>query len=336
MREIARPPVRFFRCLLGYLLALVATAALLYRLRPEDEAYQATLAGASHCNVLIVGPSYIKVGLNTQEFDDEARALGHPLRVCKFARSALRGYEVMHDLTHLLEHRWPKLRYVAVDMTLPPAVGVERDNWFSPRVVQWHTAGALAWAYRFYREQGLGWKELGPIALGHLEHAAMNYLGIGRVGRALTQARFIEHLTGAEHGHEAPQELDRVGTRTKLATPTEAQHDDAVRRLVAYKSKAQERKRYAADDWPRELEPIIRASRFKPVFLYSPVYSTLMPPRAKRPRKPALVFLDFDDPEHYPTLYDYKVRGHTAHLNGKGAVIYSQLLAAEFVRLDSR
>jgi len=337
MREIPRPPVRFFRCLLGYLLALVATAALLYRLRPEDETYQATLAGASQCNVLIVGPSYIKVGLNTQDFEDEARALGHPLRVCKFARSALRGYEVMHDLAHLLEHRWPKLRYVAVDVTLPPAnLGFERDNWFSPRVVQWHTAGALAWVYHFYRQQGLGWKELGPLALGHVEHAAMNYLGVGRLGRRLTQARFLDGLTGSERSQKGPQEVDRVGSRGKLTRPTEAEHDDMVRRLVDRKSRARDHKRHADDDWPRELEPIIRAHRFEPVFLYSPVYETFLPPRTKRPRNPALVFLDFDDPEGYPALYDYKVRGHTSHLNAKGAVIYSQLLAREFVRLDSR
>ena len=73
MREI--PPVRFLRCLLGYLLALVATAALLYQVRPEDEAYKEAFEGTSSCNVLFVGPSYIKVGLNTQDFEDEARAL---------------------------------------------------------------------------------------------------------------------------------------------------------------------------------------------------------------------------------------------------------------------
>lgn len=330
--------MRFFRCLLGFLLGLVATAALLYRVRPLDDQLKAAFEEASRCNVLIVGPSYIKVGLNPEDFDAEARALGHPLHVCKFARSALRGYEVVNDLKALLEHRWPVLRYVAVDISLRHGnLGFEPENWFTPRVVQWHTWDALAWTYDYYREQPkLDWKELGPIGLGHLEHVAANYLGIGRVGRFLTRGRFIEHLTGAEQGQETPPEVDRVGRKAKLVTPTEAQHDAAVKKLVEYKSKAGARKRSADDDWPRQLEPVIRAAGFKPVFLYSPVYGTLMPPRLKRPGKRALVFLDFADPEHYPTLYTYDVRGHTAHVNGKGAVLYSRLLAAEFVRLDSR
>jgi hypothetical protein len=330
--------VRFFRCLLGFLLGLVVTAALLYRVRPVDDVFKAAFAEAERCNVLIVGPSYIKVGLNPEDFDAEARALGHPLHVCKVARSALRGYEVMNDLKTLLDHRWPVLRFVAVDVSLRPGnLGFDRENWFGARMVQWHTWDALVWAYRYYGEQPkLRWKELAPIALGHVEHAAMNYLGIGRVGRVLTQGRFIERLTGADQGQEAPREVDRVGRRAKLATPSEEQHDAAVRKLIEYKSNPRGRRRYADDSWPRELEPIIRAAGFKPVFLYSPVYSTFLPPRPKRAGKPALVFLDFDDPGRYPALYTYDVRGHTAHLNGKGAVIYSQLLAREFVRLDSR
>ncbi|HWP09266.1 MAG TPA: hypothetical protein VNN72_26160 [Polyangiaceae bacterium] len=329
--------MRFFGCLFGYLLALVATAALLYRVRPDDDDFKAAFAQASRCNVLIVGPSYIKVGLRPEVFDAEAKALGHPLHVCSLARSALRGYEVMYDLKHLLEHRWPALRYVAVDVSLPPGnLGFDRDNWFSPRVVQWHTWGALTWIYRFYREQGLRWKELRPLAVAHLQHAGMNYLGVGRIGRLLTQARLIERLTGSERGQDAPKEIERIGARTKLVRPTEAEHDAAVRRLAERKARAKAQKRQGDDDWPRQLEPLIRTRKREPVFLYSPVYDNLPPPRLKRARKPALVFLDFDDPESYPTLYDYAVRGHTAHLNAKGAVLYSKLLAAEFVRLDSR
>jgi len=330
--------VRFFGCLFGYLLALVATAALLYRVRPDDDDFKAAFAQASRCNVLIVGPSYIKVGLRPEVFDAEAKALGHPLHVCSLARSALRGYEVIHDLEHLLERPWPKLRFVAVDVSLRPGnLAFERDNWFTPRLVQWHTWDALTWVYRYYREAKFDRKEVAPLEVAHLEHTAMNYLGIGRIGRLLTRARFTERLTGADQGQEAPKEVARIGRKAKLVKPSEEQHDAAVRRLIQFKAKGRKKKDSAADDdWPRQLEPIIRAAGFQPVFLYSPVYSPVMPPRLKRRGKRPLVFLDFDDPERYPTLYTYDVRGHTAHVNDKGAVLYSELLAREFVRLDSR
>lgn len=329
--------MRFFRCLLGFLLGLIATAALLYLLRPEDEMIEATVENAAHCNVLIVGPSYIKVGLDPDDFDAEAKSLGSSLRVCKFARTALRGYELKHDLKRLLAHRWPKLRYVAVDITLRPGnLGFDRENWWSPRVVNWHDWEALGWAYRYYREIETPWRELAPLALAHLEHFAMNYLGVGRVGRVLTQGRFTERLTGAEQRREVQEDVNRVTRKSKLVTPSVEQHDAAVRKLVDFKARPRRRKGPEDDAWPRELESVIRARKLKPVFIYSPVYSQLLPPRAKRPKKPALVFLDFDDPAHYPTLYDYDVRGHSAHLNGKGAVIYSRLLAREFVELDSK
>ncbi|HEX5101955.1 MAG TPA: hypothetical protein VFV94_20745 [Polyangiaceae bacterium] len=329
--------MRFFRCLLGYLLALVATAAVLYRLRPDDDDFKAAFAEASRCNVLIVGPSYIKVGLYPDVFAAEAQALGHPLHVCKVARSALRGYEVMYDLEHLLERPWPKLRFVAVDLSLSAGnLGFDRDNWFTPRVVEWHTWEALTWVYRYYRDEKYDRKELARLEVAHLQHAAMNYLGVGRIGRLLTGVRLTEHLTGAERGEQTPKEVDRVRRKAKLAAPSEAEHDAAVRKLVHFKAKVRDKKLSADDDWPRQLEPMIHAAGFQPVFLYSPVYDPLTPPRLKRPRKRALAFLDFDDPERYPTLYTYDVRGRTSHLNQRGAVLYSKLLAREFVRLDSR
>jgi hypothetical protein len=329
--------VRFLRCLLGFVLGLLATAALFYRfVQPSDPAFEAAFAEASRCNVLFVGPSYLEVGLKTEVFDAETRALGHPLRSCMFTRSALRSYELKHDLEQLMNHRWPALRQVAVDMTLfPGGVGFERQNWFNPRTVHWHTWDGLTWLYRHYRAGKKSWRERAPELVGHLQHVAMNYLGIGRGGVILTRARKVERLLGWETGQEKPREVNRLPRFRKKVKLSDEEAEAATRRLAQEKASARARRPSDDDSWARELEPVIRARRFEPVFLYSPVYVNRMPPRLTRTGKKPLVFLDFDDPDRYPELYEPDSRGRTAHLSDEGAEHYSRILAKELVRLAS-
>lgn len=327
--------MRFFRCLLGFVLGLLASAALLYRLvRPVDPALDEALAEASRCNVLFVGPSYLEVGLKTELFDAEARALGHPLRSCKFTRSALRSYELKHDLEQLMAERWPALQKVAVDLTLfPSGIGFERQNWFNPRTVHWHTWDALPWLYGHYRTKKQSLGALAPIVAGHLQHVAMNYLGIGRGGVVLSGARWVERHAGWEGERKAPREVDRLPRSKKRVDLTDEEADAATRLLALEKARTRARRRYDDDAWARELEPIIRGHGFEPVFLYSPVFRNRVPPRPTRPGKKPLVFLDFDDPGRYPALYLADSRGRTSHLSREGAQHYSRLLAQEFVKL---
>lgn len=327
--------MRFFRCLLGFLLGLLVTAALCYHLIPSDDvAMDEALEPAEHCDVLFVGPSYIEVGLDTEVFEATTRELGHPLRACKFTRSGLRSYELKHDLTRLMEHCWPKLRRVAVDLTLTAgAVGFERQNWFNPRMVHWHTWDALAWLYRHYRAGRRPWRELAPLAVAHVQHVAMNYLGIGRAGMALTGARWVERLAGGEEKRVGPREVNRLPRANKGRARTYEEETAAIRQLAQDKIRARAHREYADDAWTRELEPIIRKRGFEPVFLYSPVYANRMPPLSRRPGRKPLVFFDFDDPGRYPELYVESARGRTAHLSSEGARRYSRLLAQEFVKL---
>jgi hypothetical protein len=315
----SRRPVRFLRCLLGFLLGLIVTALLAYRLLPRDDhVLDEVVARASRCDVLFVGPSYLEVGLLPERFEAETQALERPLRACKFTKSALKGYELKHDLAQLMEQRWPALKYVAVDVTLLPSVSFERQNWFNPRMVHWHT-----------------WDALG--AFGHLQHVAMNYLSIGRAGSLLSHARWLERATGRDQGYVPPRDVDRLPTLSNQARQewTEERQDQAGRQLAQDKARERARRHFDDDAWPRELEPIIRARGFQPIFLYSPIYRNRMPPRPNRAGKKPLVFLDFDDPDRYTELYAPEARGRTSHLSQEGAVRYSRILAREFVKLAS-
>jgi len=234
-----------------------------------------------------------------------------------------------------MRQRWPALKYVAVDMSLAPGPGFERQNWFSPRMVHWHTWDALAWLRRYYASRRKGVLEVAPLALGHVQHAAMNYLSIGRAGSLLVHARSVEGLTGRDQGFTPPKEVDRLPRGPRRPDRTEEEREVAGRQVAQEKVRDRARRRFQDDDWPRELEPLIRAGGYRPVFLYSPVLSSLVPPRPNRPGKKPLVFLDFDDPDRYPELYLAEARARTSHLSKEGAKRYSRILAQTFVTLDT-
>lgn len=317
--------MRFLRCLLGFLLGLGLSALMLYRLVPRDDvAFDETLPDAATCNVLFVGPSYVRVGLLPGLFEAETRELGHPLEVCEFTRSALQGYELEHDLRVLMQHRWPALGRVVVDVTLSPRhIGFERQNWFNPRVVHWHTWDGLAWLTRYYRERREGWIKLAPLAVAHLEHAAMNYLSVGRLGALVGQARWVERHTGGEYREAAQRDVDRV-PRARREDRSDEERELVTAQLVRDKAARRARGAHDSDAWLRELEPIVVAAGYQPIFLYSPVYVARMPPRLTAPGKSRpFVFLDFDDPERYPELYEPVSRGHTSHLSAEGAKRWS-------------
>ena len=326
--------MRFVRSLLAFLLGLAGMAALLLRVWPGDQgAYAEPLAHAGECQILFVGPSDLQVGLNVDLFQEETRRLGRELRACKFTRSALRSWELRHDIENLLSHRWPKLERVAIDISLrPDDVGFEKANWFNPRLVFWHTWASLPWLAAHYRAApfGYSWPAVTSELWPHAQHLAVNYLGVGRGATALGEARVLDGLRG-EAAADERREVNRLRKKAKVKVK-EGDYPRFLAGLVRRKARLHEP---GDDSWPRELEAVVRKRGFEPVFLYSPVLDVMAPPRSRRSGKRSLVFLDFDDPTRYPELYEYEVRGSTSHLNRTGSIAYSRALAREFVALEA-
>ena len=326
--------MRFVRSLLAFLLGLAGMAALLLRVLPGDQgAYAEPVARAHECQILFVGPSYLQVGLNVDLFQEETRRLGRELRACKFTRSALRSWELRHDLENLLAYRWPKLERVAIDISLrPDDVGFDKANWFNPRLVFWHTWASLPWLTAHYRRApfGYSWPAVTRELWPHAEHVAVNYLGVGRAASAFGEARVLDRLRGETAGEE-PREVNRLRKKAKVKVK-EGEYPRFLAGLVRRKARLRDP---GDDSWARELEAVVRKRGFEPVFLYSPVLDAMAPPRLHRARKSELVFLDFDDPARYPELYVDGVRGSTSHLNRTGSIAYSRALAREFVALEA-
>lgn len=307
-------------------------AMVLYALVAQDAegAFDATFQAARSCNVLFVGPSYVRDGVFPHVFDREAKKLGSELHACKYALSSLKGYEVQRDLEVLLRERWPRLELVVVDITLGSGVSFEKDNWFKARVVDWHTFGSVRWLYTYYREQGLRGLALARTLAPHYAHVALNYLGVGRGVALLEQARLLDRRRTTPRHVRRDYEVRTLSVRAtrRLRGP---EYESQLQTLRDAKLAAQANHEEVSDTWARELERVVRDHGYDVAFLLAPVLTVKQPPPATRPGARPLTILDFDDPRAYPELYASDCRGYTSHLNERGADVYSRLLAREIV-----
>jgi len=314
-----------------FLCGFVPFAAGLYALVPRDsQAFDVTLKTARACNVLFVGPSFVRDGVYPQVFEREAKALGSPLRACKYALSSLKGYELRHDLEILLREPWPKLELVVIDITLGDGVSFDKDNWFKERVVDWHTLGSLPWLAAFYRDDELHGLELARALWPHYAHAALNYLGVGRGAALLERASLLNRFRGASPHVRQDYEVRTPSVRASRKLHG-SEYPGQVQELTSAKLEALEKHDAIADKWARELERVVHDRGHAAAFLIAPVLTLKYPPEATRPGERPLTILDFDDPHAYPELYEVDRRGYTNHLNERGANDYSRLLAREIV-----
>jgi hypothetical protein len=314
-----------FACFLG---GLGVTSAALYALVPHDRpTLDQALAKRKECGVLIVGPSYIELGIKEESFEREAARVGLGRKPCKYAMGAFQGYEVRHGLELLLEQRWPKLKEVLIDLTLGDNPEILPGNEYTARVVDWHTWSSVPWLLDYYRTRSRQafWTRMHRLGV-HAQHVAMNYLGVGRAIAPVGSIRLLERRThaGTPDRKEEPAHVPPYRGRAY-----EALRDS----LVAKKAQQRRRKDEGDPTWASELQALVLSKRKRtPVFLISPVLYARMPPRGTSEGQ--FTVLDFEDPQRFPELYVEKVRGRTNHLTeDDGAELYSQALARELARV---
>jgi hypothetical protein len=317
---------------LAALLGFLLTAAVVYWLLPHrpnlvDERLEKGLAQKDHCEVLFVGPSYIWSDFEPDAFDEEARRIGLDARSCKFGVSALMGYDLKLNLERLFAEDWPRLELVVIDITLGPGVAFPRENWFKPRVLHWHTWGSLPWLWDYYEKDPRSWLEKAPLVSAHAQHVAAHYVRLGGGRDLLEDARPLERLLRRERRKATDAGRDDEIIRARGPTGTKA-HERRLERLKKKKAERRKRRKKPKGDWPLELREFVRGHGFEAYFVFAPVFYTKTLPGTPRGHD-ALVVFDFNDPERYPDVYREDARGYSHHLNEKGGVVYSKLLARE-------
>jgi hypothetical protein len=303
----------FFLTALGFLLAILVRGAVVpHAPGPLEKDTQSVIDSRASCTVLFLGSSYVGSMVDPDVFNREAEKIGYGAHACRYGIEGLKGYELRFWLERLLAYDWPKLELVVIDITLGDSLGYNPQNWFKPRVLEWHTAESVPWLFDYYvkRERGPA-PERARLFASHLEHVAVRYLGIGQ---------------GIPSG---PQPVQEAKADKNL-------HGADYEQQIAKLAQAKRKRRPGSSDWPLELRSIVRTHGAEAYFLIAPVlYSRVVPDRAVD-GKDRLVVMDFNDPERYPELYLESVRGNTSHLKDEGIPEYSRLLARKLYRLERR
>jgi hypothetical protein len=296
-----------------------------------------------HCQVMFVGPSYVRAQIQTSAFDDASRSLGTPLSSCIFGGTGMRGYELRVHVERLLREPWPKLELVVIDITLGSAPGFDEANWYHPRLIQWHTLDSLRWISGFYASTH--WQVSRSQLGAHLKHAGANYLNLGvgldRAAELGIWARLLTLLGKPTKvpDHEVVRDYRHDNAKFKAAKMKQASayakkvsraaHRTRVERLIARKKREAHRTR--DDTWPREMRSALAARGLDTFFVLAPVWRPLAARTVSVPGSAPLVVFDFNDPAKYPVLYARESRGRTHHISWQGGTEYSRLLAKEIL-----
>ncbi len=332
---------------------------LLRRESPVAPFAEATLAQSKTCQVLFVGPSYVKSQIDVKIVDAEARIAGAPIRSCKFGVEALRAYELELWLERLMDAEWPVLELVVIDVTLGNRPAMIKRNHFTRRTLDWHTLAGIPAILGAYLGRPESITQSLPNLRIHLAHVFVNRFSVGQGAGRMSQLKLIEGLRPSQEPQLAVDQSDeKPGPRAKPLRKEDPPRVSLAVQRAAKRAAAQRKKEVAArqeeklaefvqelneaDDEGRRgengyhlrLREIVRARGAETLFLFAPVgYVVDLPDLVERVSAP-LMLMNFNDPRKYPELFRLEVRkrGGPSHLNSNGTELYSKLIAREIAR----
>lgn len=281
-------------------------------------------------DLIIVGPSYVRLHFLPELFDERMHQLGHPLRSFSFGMPQMRGPEIDYYLERIFELPLPNLKWVLVDVTLGQLLTLDEPNWYKRRPIKWHE----------------------PEQFGQLPHAILRRTDRTVFERARELTVHTEHLLlnlfNVGEGVVALQSLDergapRIRARDEFAPAIPSEKSF---RLITRKYKRRRKwhlnmtqalieLRKQAPREPQSTELIvnfrnrIRARGVQPLFVLSPLLRDTRI-QTQVPGDEPLTVLDFNDPLLYPALYNYKLRSNATHFHYYGAQVYTLALADRF------
>lgn len=307
----------------GFVSAVLALHAFAPDVRDDEGEFQQK---KDYCEVLFIGPSYVRSQVFPAVIDAQADRLGKRLRSCKFARTAMYGYEQKWELERLLSEEWPKLRLIVFDVTSGDKTTVKRENLFNPRVIQWHDVGQLSW-FAERAEQREDHADVFLETVEHLEHFTARVLRLGQGAVHLQQA--------GETDEERLEALLRRGRNPpKITTHARIENRRHIKRAIKKKQLVRKRKPPEKDltAWALELRALVRSYGYEGHALLAPIWGPRLVRAESVNGEDPLVVYDFNDPEKYPELYRIEARGWGSHLNESGSYEYSKLLAKSVVK----
>lgn len=317
---------------LGFIFVAAATSAWT-RARPVltvTEKLARYAEAADEYDVLAIGSSLTYRQLIPSIFDKAARDAGRPMHLFNLGVDGMRPPEDSYVLEKALASRKTPLEVVLVESNRL-RFHVRKQDEETVRAIYWHDGKRLVTLARFAlgsdaRELGV-WEntirvsETIPTLWRHVDYWFRNVSALGRghetLLASLLETRPTTREIGAD-GYAPPPPRDGL-------TPEEmSRYEEAVANL----RRGAARYEFADPVSQAELgekRRIIENAGARMVLIIppDPMAKHLLPEDESQ----RAAVLDFSDPNAYPELYDPANRRDTAHLDVRGAELYTRLVA---------
>lgn len=291
------------------------------QVRGVFEKYQHFAAHRDRYDLLFVGSSRFFHQIDPHQFDARLAELGCPnVHSFNFGVDAMWPPESFYVLRKILRLRPPKLRWVVIEM-MEINVKDIKLNPTTMRHAYWHD-----WRHTRLACEALIGSKFSPqqkwdLALGHFAHFARTSLNFGRGADWLEGRLTLVKKSTSAKGWISADGFEPLPNRSMSATEI-ADYERAVARS-RQKMKPQplpppSRKAFT------ELIQEIRALGAEPIFIVTP---TLLKMENITEAPNGATLFTFNDPNAYPELFEVAERYDTGHLDAKGAVKFTDLLA---------
>ena len=325
---------------------LIGTALWLGRLDPFSEVpivrekWNYWKQNKDSFDTLFIGTSRTFRGVMPSLFDQLTQEAGVATRSYNFGVDGMFPPEDAYVAEHLLRDPPKKLRWVFIEMGVfisgfegRPPESVRTiywhdwpRTWLSIRETLWPKQKPVKWK-RWLKPDG---KDPAPasVVLTHLRVFAVKMLNIGRGAGTWERIVFNRPIGPLNMGVTQDGFLPTTGDGIMRGEILEryqreyAERQQKPARVVQIRPYAQE-----------SLDGVlahVRKAGAQAIFLVAPTTGELSGhPKAGS----GLATLDFREMDKYPELYDPAVRTDTAHLNARGAELYTRRLAERFIDL---
>lgn len=341
--------IRLFRaaaCIACFFAALIGVAMALGRINPFSEVPIVREKWAywqehkDEFDTLFIGTSRTFRGVMPSVVDKLTAEAGVPTKSYNFGVDGMFPPEDAYVFDHIMRDPPKNLRWVFIEMGVFIS-GFDGRPANSARMIYWHDWKRTSLSIReslWPKQKPVKWKrwfqrdgkDPAPAsdAITHLGVFIVHSLNIGRGAGVWERIVFNRPIGKLNMGETQDGFLPTTG--------------DGVMRgdiLERYRKEFAERKKnparvvplrpYAEESLNHMLAQV-RKTNAKTIFLVAPTTGELS---GHPDDKSGLATLDFREMDKYPELYDESVRTDTAHLNSKGAQLYSQRVAERFIEL---
>lgn len=300
-----------------------------------DNKLRALARGAAKHDTVVIGSSVIGVGFRKQVFDRRMTARGFPSDAFAIGIGGMFGAELDFYLHEVLQMDLPKLRWLVLDVTLKQHPHLDKENYYTRRVIDWHNPSQYAIVQGQIMESARPLQARLEALSPHVEHLLLNVLNVGngvRVVESMTKrVKHGKRVSAAKARNRAKSAKRHGALRDRKAAryaENRRAHFKAVRKSIALREKGVLRSNELAVTW----RDLARERGVNVAFLVGPATSYAGFER-EVPGGERLALIDLNDPRKHRKLFTVASHYDRIHLTRPGSRLFSAAMASRLAKM---